>query len=108
MPILMIENQYPVKQNPEVIAAWLSALEKYPRPEGLFTPLIETAVSSDFNGLRVLSAYLISPGKYEEASEYFRKFLTAFFNIEDYTYKFSTWSTIDEAMESIGEKAPER
>jgi hypothetical protein len=40
MPIIMIENQYPVNKNKEVIAAWLSALEKYPRPEGLFTPLI--------------------------------------------------------------------
>jgi len=30
------------------------------------------------------------------------------FDIEGYAYKFSTWSTIEEAMESIGEKAPER
>jgi len=108
MPILMVENQYPVHKNKEVVAQWLSALEKYPRPEGLFTPLVETAVNSDFNGLRVLSAYLISPGKYEEASEYFRNFLTSFFDIEGYTYKFSTWSTIEEAMESIGQTAPQR
>ncbi len=38
MPILMIENQYPVSKNKEVVATWLSALEKYQRPEGLFTP----------------------------------------------------------------------
>ena len=108
MPIIMIENQYPVNQNKEVVAAWLSALEKYPRPEGLVTPLIETAVSSDLNGLIVLSAYQVMPGKYEEASAYFRKFMTAFFDIEGYTYQFSTWSTIEEAMESIGETPPER
>jgi hypothetical protein len=108
MPILMIENQYPASKNKEVLAAWLSALEKYQRPEGLFTPLIETAVSSNFNGLRVLSAYLISPGKYEEASTYFRKFMTTFFDIEGYSYKFNTWSTIEEAMESIDEKVPEQ
>jgi hypothetical protein len=104
----MIENQYPVHKNKEVVATWLSALEKYPRPEGIFTPLIETAVSSDFNGIKVMSAYLVTPGKYEETSAYLRTFMTAFFDIEGYAYKFSTWSTIEEAMESIGEKAPER
>lgn len=108
MPIIMIENQYPVNKNKEVIAAWFSALEKYPRPDGLVTPLIETAVSSDLNGLIVLSAYLVNTGKYEEASTYFRKFMTAFFDIEGYTYQFSTWATIEEAMESIGETPPER
>ena len=106
MPIIMIDIQYPVSKNKEVVATWFSALEKYPRPEGLVTPLIETAVSSDLNGLKVLSAYLVNPGKYEEASSYFRKFMTAFFDIEGYAYEFSGWSTIEEAMESIGEKAP--
>ncbi|MBT8351358.1 MAG: hypothetical protein KJO26_09030 [Deltaproteobacteria bacterium] len=108
MPIIMVENQYPVSKNREVLAAWLSGLEKYPRPEGLFTPLIETAVSSNLDGLRVLSAYLVNPGKYEEAAAYFQKFMTTFFDIEGYAYQFSNWSTIEEAMESIGEKPPER
>ena len=108
MPIIMIENQYPVKKNKEVLAAWLSGLEKYPRPEGLFEPLVETAVNSDLSGLRVRSAYLVNPGKYEEAAAYFGKFMTSFFDIEGYAYQISTWSTIEEAMESIGEKAPER
>ena len=108
MPILMIENQYPVSKNKEVVATWLSALEKHPRPEGLVTPLIETAVSSDLNGLKVMSAYSFDPAKYEAVSSYFRKFMTSFFDIEGYTYRFSTWSTIEEAMESIGQKPPER
>jgi len=108
MPIIMIENQYPVNKNKEVVATWLSALEKHPRPEGLFTPLVETAVSSDLNGLKVLSAYQPAPGKYEETAAYFGKFMTEFFDIEGYAYQFSTWSTIDEAMESIDQKAPER
>ena len=108
MPIIFIENQYPLNKNKEVIETWFSALEKHPRPEGVFTPLVETAVSSDLNGLRVRSAYLAAPGKYEEASAYFRTFLTEFFGIEGYTYEFTTWSTIEEAMESIGQTAPER
>jgi hypothetical protein len=108
MPILMIKNQYPVSKNKEVLAAWLSGLEKYPRPEDLVTPLIETAVSSDMNGLKVMSAYLFDPAKYAKVSAYFRKFMTTFYEIEGYVYQFSTWSTIEEALESIGEKPPER
>jgi hypothetical protein len=49
---------------------------------------------------------LINPGKYEEAATYFGKFMTSFFDIEGYAYKFSNWSTIEEAMESIGETVP--
>jgi len=108
MPIIFIENQYPVHKNKEVIAAWLKAIEKYPQPEGLFTTLVDTAVNSDKNGLKVLSAHLINPGKYEEASAYFRKFMTEFFDIEGFCYEFNNWSTIEEAIESIEEKMPER
>ncbi len=108
MPIIFIENQYPLHKNKEVLAAWLRAIEKHPQPEGLFTTLVDTAVSSDKNGLKVLSAHLINPGKYEEASAYLHKFMTEFFDIEDYSYEFSNWSTIEEAMGSIGQQAPER
>jgi len=108
MPIIFIESQYPVNKNKDVLAAWLKGLEKYPRPDGLFTPLVETAVKSDKMGLRVLSAFQINPGKYDESSAYFAKFMTEFFDIEGYSYEIRTWSTIEEAMESIGEKVPER
>ncbi len=108
MPIIFIESQYPAFKNNEMLAAWLKAIEKYPRPEGLFTTLIDTAVSSDKNGLKVLSAHLINPGKYEEASTYLQRFMTVFFDIEGFSYEFSNWSTIEEAMERIEEKMPER
>lgn len=108
MPIIMIESQYPVNKNQEVIAAWLEALEKYQRSEDLFTPLMETAVTSKKDGLRVLSAYQTNPGKYEEAMAYFGRFMSTFFNIENYSYEMSTWMTIEEAMASIGQTPPER
>ena len=108
MPIIFVESHYPLHKNNEVLTAWLGANEKYPKPEDSLTTLIDTAVSSDKNGLKVLSAYLINPGKYEEASAYLHKFMTEFFDIEGYSYEFSNWSTIEEAMESIGQQAPER
>jgi len=108
MPIIAIDSHYPPSKYQEVLEAWLGALEKYPPPEGVFTPLIETAVSSDQDGLRVFSAYQTNPGKYEEARAYFIKFIANFFHIEDYYYEMPTWSTIEEAMASIGAKMPER
>jgi len=108
MPIIFVESQYPVSKNKEVLAAWLSALEKYPRDESLATPLVDAAVTSDKCGLRVFSANQTKPGKYEEALAYTSKFMTEFFDIEDFSYEIRTWLTNEEAMESIGEKAPER
>jgi hypothetical protein len=34
--------------------------------------------------------------------------MTEFFDIEGFSYEFSNWSTIEEAMESVEEKLPER
>jgi hypothetical protein len=65
-------------------------------------------VKSSKDGLNVFSAYQTNPGKYEEARAYFAEIMTEFFEIEGYSYDFSTWMTIDEAMGSIGQKAPER
>ncbi len=108
MSIVFSESQYPLNKNKEVLAAWFRAIEKYPLPEDLFTTLVDKAVSSDQKGLKVRSAYLINPGKSDEASAYFRKFMTEYFDIEGYTYEFSTWSTIEEAMQSIEVNMPER
>jgi len=108
MPILCIESQYPPHKNKEVLEAWLGVIEKYPKPEGLFTTLIDTAIGVDKKGFKVLSAYLINPGKYEEASAYFRKFMTSYIEVEGFTYEFCNWSTIEEAMESIEAPMPDR
>jgi len=108
MPIIVIDSHYPPSKNQDVLAAWLGALENYTRPKDLGKPLMENAVSSGYDGIRVFSAFQTNPGKYEEAAAYFRKFMTSFFHIEDYYYEMSTWATIEEAMESIGAKMPER
>ena len=49
MPIVVLESQYPLSKNEEVLAAWLGAIEKYPQPEDVFTTLVDTAISSDKN-----------------------------------------------------------
>lgn len=108
MSIIFVESHYPAHKNKEVLKTWLGAIEKYPKPEGLFTTLVDTAVSSDKKGLKVLSAYLINPGKHEEAAAYFLKFVTMFHDIEGYAYEFNTWSTIEEAMGAIEVQMPER
>lgn len=108
MPIIVIDSHYPASKNQDVLTAWLGAMEKYPRPKDLCKTLIQSAVSSNYDGLRVFSAFQTNPGKYEEAAAYFSKFMTSFFHIEEYYYEMATWATIEEAMESIGAKMPER
>ena len=83
MPIIVIDTHYPASRNQEVLEAWLGALGKYPRPKDIVKPLMENAVSSEYDGIRVFSALQTNPGKYEEAYAYIAKFMTSFFNIED-------------------------
>ena len=108
MPIFCVESQYPPHKNNEVVETWLGANQKFPQPEGLFKTLVDTAVSMDQNGLKVRSMYLVHPGKYEETAAYFRKFMASFFKVEGYTYQFTSWSTIEEAMEIIEAPMPDR
>ena len=109
MPILFVESQYPAHKQDEVVETWLGAIQKYPPSEELFTTLIDTAVKPKKGiGIRVTSAYLIEPGKYEEASAYFSKFMASFFPVEGYTYEFNRWATIEEAMGIVDTPMPER
>jgi hypothetical protein len=108
MPIVMINSHYPPNKNKEVLTAWFRAIEKYPQPKELFTTLIDTAVRADKNGINVVSAYSITPGKYDEAVAYLMKFRTEFFDIDGYAYEFINWATIEEAMASLGQKPPAR
>ncbi len=67
----------------------VKALEKYPRPEGLVTPLVESAGTSEKCGLRVLSARQINLGKYKEAVAYTAKFMAEFFDTEGLYHHYS-------------------
>ena len=106
MGILLHEMQYPSNKNKEVVAAWFRAIEKYPQPEGLFTTLIDTAARPTKQGFNILSAYLVSPGKYEEAADYFGRLMTEFYDVEGFVFEFQRWSTIEEALSIIGQEGP--
>jgi hypothetical protein len=102
MPIIFIESQYPVHKYKEVLAAWLKGFQKFPRPDGLFTPLVQSAVTSDKCGLRVLSAYQTNPGKYEESAAYLAKLMTVFFDIEGFYRNLAE----DRGRKPVGESVP--
>ena len=109
MSIIFIESQYPAHKLNEVLETWMGALQKYPQPEGVFTTLVDHAISTEKGvGIKGFSAYLVEPGKYEEAYSYFTKFNTSFFPVEGYTYEFNTWATIEEAMAAIDTPMPDR
>ena len=106
MGILFHDRQYPAHKNKEVVAAWFRALEKYPQPEGLFTTLVDNAARPTKQGIKIFSAHLISPGKYEETVNYWGKFMTEFYDIEGFVFEFRVWSTIEEALSVIGQEGP--
>jgi hypothetical protein len=106
MPILFHERRYPLHKNKEVIAAWLRAMEKYPQPEGAFTTLVDNAVNSDLHGIKLFSAYLVTHEKHGVTLDYWVRFMTEYFDIKGFTYEFSTWSTVEEALKVIGHDLP--
>ena len=108
MTVLAVDIQYPLNKNTEVVAAWFRAIEKYPQPEGLFTTLLDNVVRVDKKGVKVLAAYLIKPGKYDGAYSYWVNFMKEYWDIEGFSYEFSTWLTIEEAMGVIDQQAPGR
>ncbi|MBR9979942.1 MAG: hypothetical protein KFF50_02840 [Desulfatitalea sp.] len=108
MGILFHERRYPAHKNKEVVAAWFKAIEKYPQPEGLFTTLIDNAARPTKQGFKIISAHLIAPGKYEEAVDYFARFMTEFYDVEGFVFEFEMWSTIEEALSIISQDDPKK
>lgn len=107
MPYLITIAWYPSAKATEVAEKYLEARKQFPPDRSLTKEVVQVAVTTNKNGINVMSISEVKEGKLEEALTYAGNAMIPYQSIEGFEYKTRIWSTIVEAMELLGMKAPE-
>ena len=106
MPYLLTTSSYPTDLRDEVVKAYFIMLKEMPFDKSLGKETIQVAVTTNPKGVKSLSIANIKEGKLTEAILWTYKRMTYFQEIKGFEYKIRVWTTIVEALESIGESLP--
>lgn len=107
MPYLIVFQWYPSHKTLEVVKKSLEMMPRFPPDKSLGTQIIQSAVNTDKNGVKVISIWDIKEGKLDAAIKKVMPFYAGLHNIEGYEYSIEVWATLTEAMAAIGQKMPE-
>ena len=107
MPYIVVTGWYPTDIGTEVANKYFEMLKQYPFDRSLGKETIPVAVTTNKKGIIVLSVMDVKEGKLEDAYNWVGSRMVLFQSIKGYEYKIRVWSTVVEALESIGMKMPE-
>jgi len=107
MPYIIVTASYPLTKATEVAKKYLEVRKKFPPDRSLGKEVVQVAVNTNKKGIEVMSISEVKEGKLEDALKLAGDSMIPYFPIEGFKYKIRVWSTIIEAMEYIGMKAPE-
>jgi len=102
MPYLITQSYFPPNKSDEVSKKYIELMEKYPPDESLGKQLVQSAVSSNRDGIIGMSITEVKQEKMFDASNRAAKMMVEFRTIEGFNYKIRFWQTVEEALEAIG------
>ena len=106
MPYLFTTSLYPTDLRDEVVKAYFKMLKEMPFDRSLGKETVQVAVTTTPKGVETLSIMNVKEGKLTEAILWTYKRMTNFQDIKGYEYTIRVWTTIVEALDSIGESLP--
>ena len=101
MPYIISYTCYPPTQSDKVAKRYLEVFKKLPLISGI-KRIIPAAVTSTEKGYEVMMVDEVKHENQGDAIDYLAKFLVEFRDIEGFTYKINSWSTLNEAMAFLG------
>ncbi len=104
---IVVSLWYPTDKVEEVTNRYFEMLKELPFDRSLGKETIPVAVTTNKKGIHSMSIMNAKEGKLQEALTWTGKRLIKFQNIQGCEYKVRTWSTVTEALESIGKSLPE-
>ena len=102
MPYIVVQAWYPPDSVDDVVNAYMQAMEQVPADESIAKVVVEAAVTSSINGIETISISEVKPKKLEDALERTNQRMVMFHSVPDYRYESKVWSTVGEALASIG------
>ncbi len=98
---LMVTSFYPADKVKDVTNIYVKMMTKYPDDTSVATPLVQCAVKTTLEGIRVIHISDVKKGKLEAALDYAIKRMTMFYEIPGYKWQIETSLNIEEAMKTI-------
>ena len=106
MPYIVATGWYPSDLAEEVSKKYFEMLKLYPFDRSIGKEIIPVAVSTNINGVKFFGVTDVKEGKLEDALNQTSKRMVLFQSIKGFEYKVRVWSTIVEALETIGMSLP--
>lgn len=107
MPYVITTTTYPTHKATEVADKYFEMLKAYPPDRALEKELVPAAVITNDKGIIVVNVALAKAGKLEELLTRTGKAMAMFQPIEGLEYSIRVWSTVVEALDTLGMKLPE-
>jgi len=106
MPYIVVTGWYPTDIGEEIVNKYFEMLKQYPFDRSLGKETIPVAATTNKRGIKVLSVMDVKEGKLEDALTWIGSRMLLFQSIKGYEYKVRVWSTVVEALESLGMSLP--
>ena len=110
MVYIIVKAWYPTHIGVEIGKKYLEVLKKYPPSKAPGKAIIPVAVSSNKNGIKVMSVTEVADDDaqtFADAYTWVSNSLVEYMNIEGFEYKIRVWGSLQASMEGIGLKLPE-
>jgi len=106
MVYIAVTSWYPTDLVPDVVKVYLEMLQKYPPDPSLGEQVVPAAVRVSKDGVNTMGITKVIDGKFQEAFMRISKGMAMFQSVKGFEYSVDVWSTIEEAMETIGRSMP--
>ena len=106
MPYIVENMWYPTAKVDEVVERYFELLKKFPPDESLAKEVVPGAITVGQQGVEAMTILDVKEGKLEEALERCRNAMAMYIGIEGLEYSIQLYSTVQEALESVGKEAP--
>ena len=106
MPYIVVFVKFPSHIANKVSKRFMESLQKFPDDDSLGEVIIRSAVKTTQEGVNILTVSSVNEGKLEESLKNANNQIAFFIDIEGYEASIELWSTVQEALATLGMKMP--
>ena len=106
MPYIITTGWYPTDFEKEITEKYFEVVKQFPFDSSLGKDNIPVAITTNKNGVKILSVMEVKEGKLEDALTWSSKRMVLLQSIKGWEYKVRVWTTIGEALELSGISSP--
>ncbi len=106
MPYIITTGWYPTDLEKEITEKYFEVVKQFPFDSSLGKNTIPVAITTNKNGVKILSVMEVKKGKLEDALTWSSKRMVLLQSIKGWEYKVRVWTTIGEALELSGINSP--